>query len=130
MTCQRSRRRMSRETVDNRAKKEVWATAHRADPSMEELNHFLSYRDDVNMDVDTEVNSQSVEMSEASQPTSLWSASSEQFLCPPHDKGHSLGTLSKVSKRCRSPSPFGRSCESHTSSCGCGNPFKAGPPPG
>jgi hypothetical protein len=82
------------------------------------------------MDLDAEVNSQSVEMSEASQPTSLWSTSSEQFLHPPHDEGHSLGTSSQASKRRRSPSPFGCSRESCTSSRGCGNPFKAGPPPG
>jgi hypothetical protein len=120
----------SKETVDNRAKKEVWATTCRADPSMEEINHFLLYHNDVNMDIDAEVNSQSIETSEASWPTSLWSASSKQFLCPPHDEGHSSSASSKVSKRHRSPSPFGRSCESCTSSCGCGNPFKAGPPPG
>jgi hypothetical protein len=120
----------SRETADDHAKKEVWATARWADPSAEELNRFLSYRDDMNMDIDTEVNSQSVEMSEASRPTSLWSASSEQFLHPPHDEGHSSGASSKASKRHRSPSPFGRSRESHTSSRGCGNPFEAGPPPG
>jgi hypothetical protein len=121
---------MSRETPDDRAKKEVWATAHRADPSMEELNRFLSYHDDMNMDLDAEVNSQSVKTSEASRPTSLWSASSKQFLHLPHDEGHSSGTSSKVSKRHRSPSPFGHSRKSHTSSCGCGNPFKARPPPG
>jgi hypothetical protein len=39
----------SRETADDHAKKEVWATASRADPSTEELNRFLSYRDDMNM---------------------------------------------------------------------------------
>jgi hypothetical protein len=82
---------MSRETVDNHAKKEVWATTHQADPSMEEINRFLSYHNDVNMDIDTEVNSQNIKTSEASRPTSLWSASSEQFLCPPHDEGHSSG---------------------------------------
>jgi hypothetical protein len=120
----------SRETADDRAKREVWATARRADPSTEELNRFLSYRDNMNMDIDAEVNRQSVETSEASQPTLLWSASSEQFLHPPHDEGHSSGALSKVSKRCQSPSPFGRSHKSHTSSRGRGNPFEAGPPPG
>jgi hypothetical protein len=119
----------SRETADDRAKKEVWATARQVDPSMEEINRFLSYRDDMNMDIDAEVNSQSVETSEASRPTSLWSASSEQFLHPPHDEGHSSGASSKVSKRRRSPSPFGRSRESCTSSRGRENPFEAGPPP-
>jgi hypothetical protein len=107
---------MSRETTDDCAKKEVWATARRADPSMEEINRFLSYCDDVNMDIDAEVNSQSVETSEASRPTLLWSASSEQFLCLPHNEGHSLGASSKASKRHQSPSPFGHSHESHTSS--------------
>jgi hypothetical protein len=121
---------MSRETADNRTKKEVWATTRRADPSMEELNRFLSYRGDVNMDLNAEMNSQSVETSEASLPTLLWSASSEQFLHLPHDKGHSLGASSKVLKWHRSPSPFGCSCESRTSSCGRGNPFEARPPPG
>jgi hypothetical protein len=120
----------SRETADNRVKKEVWATARRADPSTEELNRFLSYHDNMNMDIDAEANSQSVEMSEASRPTSLWSASSEQFLRPPHDEGHSSGASSKASKRRRSPSPFGRSRESCTSSRGRRNPFEAGPPPG
>jgi hypothetical protein len=120
----------SRETADDRAKREVWATARRADPSAEEINCFLSYRDNMNIDIDAEVNSQSVETSKASRPTSLWSASSEQFLCPPHDEGHSSGASSKVSKRHRSPSPFGRSRESHTSSRGCRNPFEARPPPG
>jgi hypothetical protein len=119
----------SRETADDRAKKEVWATARRADPSVEELNRFLSYRNNMNMDINAEANSQSVETSEASRPTSLWSASSEQFLRPPHDEGHSSGASSKASKRRQSPSPFGRSCESHTSSHGRGNPFEAGPPP-
>jgi hypothetical protein len=121
---------MSRETMDDRAKKEVWATTRRVDPSMEELNRFLSYRNDVNMDIDAEVNSQSVEMSKASRPTLLWSASSEQFLCPPRNEGHSSGTSSKASKRHRSPSPFGCSRKSRTSSRGHGNPFEAGPPPG
>jgi hypothetical protein len=121
---------MSRETTDDCAKREVWATAHQADPGKEELNSFLLYCDDVNMDLDAEVSSQSIETSKASQPTSLWSASSEQFLHLPHDKGHSLGALSKVSKQCRSPSPFRCSRESCTSSCGCRNPFEAGPPPG
>jgi hypothetical protein len=120
----------SRETADNRAKKEVWATARWADPSTEELNRFLSYRNNININIDVEANSQSVETSEASQPTSLWSASSEQFLHPPHDEGHSSGTSSKASKRRRSPSPFGRSRESRTSSHGRGNPFEARPPPG
>jgi hypothetical protein len=120
----------SRETAYDRAKKEVWATTRWVDPSAEELNCFLSYRDDMNMDINVEVNSQSVETSEASRPTSLWSASSEQFLCPPHNEGHSSGASSKASKRRRSPSPFGRSRESHTSSRGRGNPFEAGPPPG
>jgi hypothetical protein len=89
---------MNRETMDDCAKQEVWATAHRADPSKEELNRFLSYRNNVNMDLNTEVNSQSVKTSEASQPTLLWSTSSEQFLCPPHDEGHSSGASSKALK--------------------------------
>jgi hypothetical protein len=120
----------SRETADDHAKKEVWATARQADPSAEEINRFLSYRDDMNIDIDAEVNRQSVETSDASWPTSLWSASSEQFLHLPHDEGHSLGASSKVSKRRQSPSPFGCSHESRTSSRGHGNPFEAGPPPG
>jgi hypothetical protein len=89
---------MSRETADDHTKKEVWATARWADPSMEEINRFLSYCDDMNMDIEAEVNSQSIETSEASRPTSLWSTSSEQFLRPPHDE--SLGALSKASKQC------------------------------
>jgi hypothetical protein len=129
MTAEEAEEEMSKETVDDHAKKEVWATARRADPSMEEINRFLSYHDDVNMDIDAEVNSQSVETSEASRPTLLWSASSKQYLRPPHDEGHSSGASSKASKRHRSPSPFGHSCESRTSSCGHGNPFEAGPPP-
>jgi hypothetical protein len=120
---------MSRETTDNHAKQEVWVTAHRADPSKEELNRFLLYCDDMNMDLDTEVNSQSIVTSEASQPTLLWSTSSKQFLHLPHDKGHSLGTSSKALKWRQSPSPFRRSRESRTSSGGCGNPFEARPPP-
>jgi hypothetical protein len=89
---------MSRETADDHTKQEVWATAFRADPSKEELNRFLSYHDNVNMDLNTEVNSQSVKMSEASWPTSLWSASSEQFLHLPHNKGHSSGASCKALK--------------------------------
>jgi hypothetical protein len=120
----------SKETANDRAKKEVWATARQADPSAEEINHFLSYRDDMNMDINAEVNSQSIKTSEASRPTSLWSASSEQFLHPPHNEGHSSGASSKASKQRRSPYPFGCSRESCTSSHGRGNLFEAGPPPG
>jgi hypothetical protein len=127
---QRLAEEYSRETVDDCAKKEVWATARRADPSAEELNRFLSYHDNMNMDIDAEANSQSIKTSKASRPTSLWSTSSEQFLCLPHDEGHSSGASSKVSKQRRSPSPFGHSHESRTSSRGRGNPFEAGPPPG
>jgi hypothetical protein len=96
--------KMTRETTDDCTKQEVWATTCRADPSKEELNRFLSYCNNVNMGLVAEVNSRSIETSEARQPTSLWSASSEQFLCPPHNEGHSSGASSKALKRCQSPS--------------------------
>jgi hypothetical protein len=57
-------------------RKDVWGTAQQVEPIQEEVNCFLSYRDNLRMDLD-------VETSEASQPTLLWSASSEQYLQPP-----------------------------------------------
>jgi hypothetical protein len=63
--------------------KDVWGTAQQAEPIEEEVNRFLSYCNDPRMDLDVEIASLSVETSEASQPTSLWSASSEQYLQPP-----------------------------------------------
>jgi hypothetical protein len=63
--------------------KDVWGTAQQAEPIQEEVNRFLSYRNDPRMDLDIEIATLSIEMSEASQPTLLWSASSEQYLQPP-----------------------------------------------
>jgi hypothetical protein len=64
-------------------RKDVWGIAQQAEPSQEEVNRFLLYRNDPRMDRDVEIASLSIETSEASQPTLLWSASSEQYLQPP-----------------------------------------------
>jgi hypothetical protein len=81
-------------------RKEVWGTAQQVEPSQEEVhvNCFLSYRNDTRMDLDAEVATLSVEMSKASRPTSLWSASSEQYLQPSQEEGHSSSASSKASK--------------------------------
>jgi hypothetical protein len=78
--------------------KDIWGTAQQAEPSQEEVNRFLSYRNDPRMDLDVEIATLSVETSEASWPTSLWSASSEQYLQPPREEGHSSSASSKASK--------------------------------
>jgi hypothetical protein len=78
--------------------KDVWGTAQQAEPIEEEVNRFLLYRSDPRMDLDIEIASLSVETSEASRPTSLWSASSEQYLQPPREEGHPSSALSKASK--------------------------------
>jgi hypothetical protein len=57
-------------------RKDVWGTTQQAEPSQEEVNHFLLYRNDPRMDLD-------IETSKASRPTLLWSASSKQYLQPP-----------------------------------------------
>jgi hypothetical protein len=64
-------------------RKDVWGTAQQAEPIQEEVNRFLSYCNDPRMDLDIEIATLSVKTSEASQPTLLWSASSEQYLQPP-----------------------------------------------
>jgi hypothetical protein len=79
--------------------KEVWGITRQAEPSQEEVNCFLLYRDDTRMDFDPKVATLSIETSEASQPMSLWSTSSEQYLQPPQEEGHSSSMLSKVSKQ-------------------------------
>jgi hypothetical protein len=107
--------------------KDVWGTAQQAEPSQEEINCFLSYCNNPRMDLDVEIASLSVETSEASRPTSLWSASFEQYLQPPREEGHSS---SASSKRRRSPSPFRHSQESRTSNRGCGDFLEARQPPG
>jgi hypothetical protein len=88
-------------------RKDVWGTAQQAEPIQEEVNRFLSYRNDPRMDLDIEIAALSVETSEASRPTSLWSASSEQYLQPPREKGPSSSALSKASKQRRSPLSLG-----------------------
>jgi hypothetical protein len=90
---------MAWETLADRNQKEVWGTAQQAEPSQEEVNRFLSYCNNTRMDLNTEVATLSIETSKASQPTSLWSASSEQYLQPPQEEGHSLSPSSKVSKQ-------------------------------
>jgi hypothetical protein len=82
------------------------------------------------MDLNVEIAALSVETSEASWPTLLWSASSEQYLQPPREEGHSLSASSKVLKRCRSPSLFRRSQESRTSNRGRKDFLEARQPPG
>jgi hypothetical protein len=64
-------------------RKDVWGTAQQAEPIEEEVNRFLSYRNNPRMDLNVKIASLSVETSEASRPTSLWSASSKQYLQPP-----------------------------------------------
>jgi hypothetical protein len=81
-------------------RKDIWGTAQQAEPSQEEVTRFLLYRNDPRMDLDIEIASISIEMSEASRLTSLWSASSEQYLQPPREEGHSSSASSKASKRC------------------------------
>jgi hypothetical protein len=103
--------------------KDIWGTAQQAEPSQEEVTCFLSYHNDPRMDLD-------VETSKASRLTSLWSASSEQYLQPPREEGHSSSASSKASKRHRSPSPFRRSQESRTSNRGHGDFLEARQPPG
>jgi hypothetical protein len=89
----------SRETADDRAKKEVWATTRQVDPSAEEINRFLLYHDDMNMDIDAEVNNQSIQMSGAQAP-------SNSCACPTMK-----GILRVPCQRCRSgaeaPLPLG-----------------------
>jgi hypothetical protein len=110
--------------------KDVWGTAQQAEPIEEEVNRFLSYRNDPRMDLDIEIASLSVKTSEASQLMSLWSASSEQYLQPPREEGHSSSASSKASKRRRSPLLFRRSQESCTSNQGRGDFLEARQPPG
>jgi hypothetical protein len=109
--------------------KEVWRTTQQAEPSQEEVNHFLSYHNNTRMDLNAEVATLSIKTSKASQPTLLWSASSKQYLQPPREEGHSSSTSSKASKQHRSPSPFGRSQESCTSNQGCRDFLEARQPP-
>jgi hypothetical protein len=110
--------------------KDVWGTTQQAAPIQEEVNHFLSYRNDPRMDLEVEIAALSIEMSEASRPMSLWSASSKQYLQPPREEGHSSSASSKASKWRQSPSPFRRSQESRTSNRGRGDFLKARQPPG
>jgi hypothetical protein len=79
-------------------RKDVWGTTQQVEPIQEEVNRFLSYRNNPRMDLDVEIATLSVETSEASRLTSLWSASSEQYLQPPREEGHSSSASSKVSK--------------------------------
>jgi hypothetical protein len=102
------------ETLADCNQKEVWGTAWQAEPSQEEVNCFLLYCNNTRMDLDAKVATLSVKTSEASQLTSLWSSSSEQYLQPSREEGHSSSASSKVSKRHWSPSPFGCSQKSHT----------------
>jgi hypothetical protein len=51
--------------------KDIWGTTQQAEPIQEEVNRFLSYRNDPRMDLDIEIATLSIETSEASQPTSL-----------------------------------------------------------
>jgi hypothetical protein len=95
--------------------KDVWGTSQQAEPIQEEVNHFLSYHNDPRMDLDVEIATLSVKTSEASRLTLLWSASSEQYLQPPREEGHSLSALSKALKQHQSPSLFRHSQKSRTS---------------
>jgi hypothetical protein len=80
--------------------KDIWGTAQQAEPIQEEGNPFLSYCNNPRMDLNVKIAALSVETSKASQLTSLWSASSEQYLQPPREEGHSLSASSKVLKWC------------------------------
>jgi hypothetical protein len=80
-------------------RKDIWGTAQQAEPSQEEVNCFLSYRNNPRMDLDVEIASLSIETSEASRPTLLWSASSEQYLQPPPER---RGTHQVHCQKCRS----------------------------
>jgi hypothetical protein len=111
-------------------RKDIWGTAQQAEPIQEEVNRLLSYRNDPRMDLDVEIASLSIKMSEASRPTSLWSASSKQYLQPPREEGHSSSASSKASKQRQSPSPFRHSQESRTSNRGRGDFLEARQPPG
>jgi hypothetical protein len=110
--------------------KEVWGTTQQAEPIQEEVNHFLSYCNNPRMDLNVEVATLSVKTSKASWLTSLWSASSEQYLQPPQEEGHSSSALSKVLKWRQSPSPFGCLQDSCTSNQGHRDFLKARQPPG
>jgi hypothetical protein len=81
--------------------KDIWGTTQQVEPGQEEVTRFLLYRNDPRMDLDVEIASLSVKTSEASRPTLLWSASSEQYLQPPREEGHSSSASSKASKRHR-----------------------------
>ena len=94
-------------------------------PTLAELKHFIKYAKEIK-DLDAEATTISIETSEASRPTLIWSASSNQYLQPPRRGGHSSSALSRVSKRPRSPSPY----ESCSSSGGHGGTIEARPPPG
>ena len=52
------------------------------EPTPAELKCFRKYAEEIK-DLDTEAATISVEISEASRPTSIWSASSDQYLQPP-----------------------------------------------
>ena len=95
------------------------------EPTPAELKCFIKYAEDIK-DFDAEAATISVETSEASRPTSIWSASSDQYLQPPRRGGHSSSASSRALKRPRSPSPY----ESRSSSRGCGGTIEARPPPG
>ena len=52
------------------------------EPTPAELKCFIKYAEEIK-DLDAEAATISVETSEASRPTSIWSASSDQYLQPP-----------------------------------------------
>jgi hypothetical protein len=94
------------ETASDRNQQEVWGTEGPTDTNQEEVERFLACTDDL-MDVDSEAPTKSLDTSEASRPTSVWSVNSDQYLMPPPPEGYSSSASSKASKRRRSPSPLG-----------------------
>ena len=52
------------------------------EPTLAELKHFIKYAEEIK-DLDAEATTISVETSEASRLTLIWSASSDQYLQPP-----------------------------------------------
>ena len=95
------------------------------EPTPAELKCFIKYAEEIK-NLNAEATTISVKTSEASRPTLIWSASSDQYLQPPRGGGHSSSTLSRALKRPRSPSPY----ESRSSSQGRGGAIEARPPPG
>ena len=75
------------------------------EPTLVELKCFINDTEEIK-DFNTEAATISVETSEASRPTLIWSASSDQYLQPPRQGGDSSSASSRALKRPQSPSPY------------------------